>query len=129
MQQQPMTTSEEDLILRVIRIKNWTASGPDMIYAYWLKKLTSLHKMLAGQIEKLVTEGDHPIWLTQGRIVLVMKDPQQSPIYCNYQPNTCLSTTWKLLSGILEDIFKNRMNECNNGVQRGIGGESRELKH
>ena len=67
MQQQPMTTSEEDLILRVIRIKNWTASGPDMIYAYWLKKLTSLHKMLAGQIEKLVTEGDHPSRLTQGK--------------------------------------------------------------
>lgn len=23
-------------------IKNWTAPGPDVIYAYWLKKLTAL---------------------------------------------------------------------------------------
>ena len=35
------------LRLRVIRIKNWTDPGPDMFHAYWLKKLTSLHKRLA----------------------------------------------------------------------------------
>ena len=72
-QQQSVTISEEDLRLRVIRMKNWTAPGPDMIYAYWLKKLTLFLKRLACQIEKLVTEGDHPSWLTQGRTVLVMK--------------------------------------------------------
>ena len=33
-QQQPLTISEENLKLRVIEIKNWTASGPDMIHAY-----------------------------------------------------------------------------------------------
>ena len=54
-------------------------------------------------MEKLVTEGDHPSWLTQDRTVLVMKDLQQSSILSNYQSITCLSTTWKLLSGILVD--------------------------
>ena len=42
-QQQPVTISEEDLRLRVMRIENWTYSGPNIIYVYWLKKLASLH--------------------------------------------------------------------------------------
>ena len=128
-QQQPVTISEEDLRLRVIRMKNWTAPGPDMIHAYWLKKLTSLHKRLACQMEKLVTEGDHPSWLTQGRTVLVMKDPQQGPIPSNYRPITCLSTTWKLLSGILADKIGVHMDEYMHKAQRGMGGGSRGSKH
>ena len=59
-QQQPVIISEEDLRLRVTRIKSWTVPGHDMIHAYWLKKLTSLHKRLTHQIEKLVAKEDHP---------------------------------------------------------------------
>ena len=33
-QQQPKTISEEDLRLRVIRMQNWTAPGPDIINSY-----------------------------------------------------------------------------------------------
>ena len=75
-----MAISEKNLRLRVTLMKNWTAPGPDIIHAYWLKKLTSLHKRLACQMEKLVTEGNHPSWLTKGRTVLVKKDPQQVAI-------------------------------------------------
>ena len=49
-----MTISKGALKLRVMRLKNWT--GSDIIHAYWLKKLTSLHKRLASQMEKLETE-------------------------------------------------------------------------
>ena len=83
-QQQPMTISEENLKLRVTRMKNWTAPGPDMIHATWLKSLTSLHKKLACQMKKLVNEGDNPNWLTQNRPDLVMKDLLQGPILSNY---------------------------------------------
>ena len=66
-------------------MKNWTTLGPDMIHVNWLKELTPLNKRLACQMEKkLGTEGDHPSWLTQGRTVLVMKDPQQNQISSNY---------------------------------------------
>ena len=54
-------------------------------------------------MKKLVTEGDHPNWLTQGRTVLVPKNSQQSQMSSNYQSITCLSTTCKFLSGILAD--------------------------
>ena len=57
-QQQPMAVSENDLRLRVTWIKDGTAPEPDMIHTYWLKKLTSLQKRLACQMEKLVTKGD-----------------------------------------------------------------------
>ena len=80
-------------------------------------------------MEKLVTEGDHPSWLTQGRTVLVMKYPQQGPIPRNYQPITCLSTTWKLLFGILADKIGVHMDEYMHKAQRGIGGGSRGSKH
>ena len=80
-------------------------------------------------MEKLVTEGDHPRWLTQGRTVLVMKDPQQGPIPSNYRPITCVSTTWKLLSGILADKIRVYMNAYMHKAQRGIGGKSKGPKH
>ena len=51
-QQQPVTISEEDVRLRVIRMKNWTVLRPDTIHAYWLMKLTSIHIRLACQMEK-----------------------------------------------------------------------------
>ena len=126
-QQQPATISEEDLRLRVIGLKNWTA--PDMIHAYWLTKLTSLSQKACMSNEKLVTEGDHPSWLTQGRTVLVIKDPQQGKIPSNCRPIICLSTTWKLLSGVLADKVKVHMDEYMHKAQRGIGGRSRGSKH
>ena len=128
-QQPQVTISEDDLRRRVNRMKNWTAPGPDMIHTYWLKKLTSLHRRLACQMEKLVAEGDHPSWLTQGRTVLVMKDPQQGSIPSNYRPITCLSTTWKLLSGIIADKIQDHMDGYMHQAQKGIGGGSRGSKH
>ena len=80
-------------------------------------------------MEKLVTEGDRSSWLTQGRTVLVMGDPQQGPIPSSYRPITCLSTTWKLLSGILADKIGVHMDGYMHKAQRSIGRESRGSKH
>ncbi|TWW59399.1 hypothetical protein D4764_06G0009290 [Takifugu flavidus] len=82
-------------------MKSWTAPGPDKIHTYWLKKLTALHERLAAKMNQLLTSGNHPESLTQGWTVLIMKDPQKSTIPSHYQPITCLSTTWKLLLGII----------------------------
>ena len=80
-------------------------------------------------MEKLVTEGDHPSWLTQDRTVLVIKDPQQGIIPSNYRPITCLSTTWKLRSGIVADKIGVHMDVYMHKAQGGIGGGSRGSKH
>ena len=74
---------------------------------------------------KLVAEGDHPNWLTQGRTILAIKDPQQGKILSNYGPITCLSTTWKLLSGVLADKVEVHIDGYMHKAQRGIGRGSR----
>lgn len=128
-EQQPVTIDEDDLCQRVKRMKNWTAPGPDMIHAYWLKKLTALHRRLAQQMDNMIADGDHPEWLTQGRTVLIMKDSSKGAIPSNYRPITCLSTTWKLLSGILADKIQDHMGSQMHNAQKGIGGGSRGSKH
>lgn len=55
-QQHPSTRSSNPHNGRHPRQGLWTAPGPDMIRAYWLKKLTSLH-------EHLVVDGTQPEWL------------------------------------------------------------------
>jgi len=42
-------------------------------------------------------------WLTTGRTVLIQKYQTQGNKLSNYRPITRLLTTWKLLSGILDD--------------------------
>jgi hypothetical protein len=127
--QQPVTITKCDIGRRVKRMKNWTAPGHDMIHAFWLKKLTSLHSRLARHMEELITNGDHPSWLTRGRTILIMKDPIQGPIPKNYRPITCLPTMWKLLSGIMADKIMEHMGMYMHDAQKGIGGGSRGSKH
>ena len=121
--------TEGDIGRRVQRMKNWAAPGPDMIQAFWLKKLTSLHARMAQQMECLISQGEHPEWLTKGRTVLVMKDPSQGPIPKNYRPITCLSTTWKLLSGVIAGKLEEHMGTHMSSAQKGIGRNTRGAKH
>jgi len=44
-------------------MKNWKAPGPDMIHAYWLKKIKTLYSRLAKQMNKIIQNGNHPKWL------------------------------------------------------------------
>ena len=128
-EQEPITITGTDLGQRLQRMKSWTAPGPDMIHAYWLKKLTSLHNRLACQMQQLLLEENHPAWLTKGRTILLMKDPQQGAIPKNYRPITCLCTMWKLMSGILADKLLTHMGEHLHEAQKGIGNDSRGSKH
>ena len=39
--------------------------------------------------------------MTQGRTVLIMKDPEKGNSPSNYRPITCLPVMWKMLTGII----------------------------
>ncbi|XP_055361305.1 uncharacterized protein LOC129603548 [Betta splendens] len=56
-EQNPVTITVADIQHRVSGMKNWTAPGPDMIHAYWLKKLTAIHERLAAQMNQLLRMG------------------------------------------------------------------------
>lgn len=49
-------------ITPTLSMTSWTAPIPDMIYVYWLKKLTALHEHLVAQMNQLLTDGTHPEW-------------------------------------------------------------------
>uniref|UniRef100_A0A3B5PPD0 Reverse transcriptase domain-containing protein n=1 Tax=Xiphophorus maculatus TaxID=8083 RepID=A0A3B5PPD0_XIPMA len=124
-----VTITVTDVQERVSGMKNWTAPGPDMIHAYWLKKLTALHERLADQMNQLLQSGTHPEWLTEGRTILIQKDPSKGPVPPNYRPITCLSTTWKLMSGIIAAKISKHMDKHMSTAQKGIGVNSRGAKH
>uniref|UniRef100_A0A8C4WGB1 Reverse transcriptase domain-containing protein n=1 Tax=Gopherus evgoodei TaxID=1825980 RepID=A0A8C4WGB1_9SAUR len=107
----------------------WTAPGPDMIHTYWLKKLTAVHERLAAQMNQLLAASSHPNWLTQGRTVLIMKDPCKGIKPSNYRPITCLPTTWKILSGILAAKLQDHMGQYMSTAQKGLGNNTRGSKH
>ncbi|XP_076733794.1 uncharacterized protein LOC143414044 [Maylandia zebra] len=128
-EQGPVTITVADIQERVSSMKSWTAPGPDMVHAYWLKKLTALHERLAAQMNQLLVNERHPEWLTEGRTVLIPKDPKKGPVPSNYRPITCLSTTWKLLSGIISAKMNRHMGQYMSGTQKGIGKNTRGAKH
>ena len=127
--QENIIITEQDLKYKTRQMKNWRAPGPDMLHAFWLKQLTSLHNRMAKQMNQLLEEGSHPEWLTKGTTVLIMKDPKQGAIPKNYRPITCLPTTWKLFSGIIAQKIQQHMNKYMNKTQKGIGNGSRGTKH
>lgn len=99
----------ENVQQKVSRIKSWT--GPDMIHTYWRKTLTALHEHLAA----------HPGWLTQGWMFLIPKDLQNRAM-------SCLTTTWKLLSGIAAARKSGHKAQYMSRAQKGISEDSRAEK-
>ena len=101
--QQDIKISTEKVKSRISRMGNWKAPGLDGVQGYWLKSFKSLHTGIAEHLEKCMTEGDVPKWMTTGRTVLIMKDKTKGNINSNYRPITCLPLMWKILTGIIAD--------------------------
>ena len=89
------------------RVPNWKAPGPDLVQGFWLKNFTSRHRRIANQLQSCLDNGNMPEWMTKGRTVLIMKDPEKGATAENYRPITCLPVMWKLLTGIIaEDLYE-----------------------
>ncbi|XP_051919952.1 uncharacterized protein LOC127599769 [Hippocampus zosterae] len=125
-EQNPVTITVADIQERISDMKNWTAPGPDMVHTYWLKKLTALHECLAALMNQLLRDGTHPAWLTEGRTIVIMKDPSMGAVPSNYRPITCLSTTRKL---IIAAKISGHMDQYTSEAQKGIGRDTRGAKH
>ena len=51
------------------KMPNWKAPGPDLVQGFWLKNFVSLHWRLADQLDRCLSEGSVPEWMTKGRTV------------------------------------------------------------
>ena len=59
----------------------------------------------------------------------MIKDPSLGLIPKNYQPTTCLSSTWKLLLEGIADQLEDHMCLHMTSAQKGIGRNTRGAKH
>ena len=105
--------NQEDVSINVENVKtttrkmsNWKAPGSDCIQGYWFKKFSSLHSMLTEHLQTCAVVGDVPIWMTNGKITLIQKDPEKGNAANNYCLIACLPLMWKLLiSALAEKVF------------------------
>ena len=74
---------------------NWRALGPDFVQGFWLKKFKSIQEGLGSNLEKCFKNGNMPMWMTKGRIILMQKDKRKGEVASNYRPITCLSLVLK----------------------------------
>ena len=71
-----------------------------------------------------------PEWITYGRTVLCLKDPERGNAVDNYRPITCLPLMWKLLTGMIADNLYGYLEREKNlpDEQKGCRRESRGTK-
>ena len=101
--QEPLKIEAPEVTARVKKMANWSSAGTDGLHVYWLKHLTTLHPRIASQLMHCVTTATIPLWMTEGRTHLLMKDPSKGTTPGNYRPITCLPAMWKLLTGVIAD--------------------------
>ena len=75
-QQELVEISPENGTKQCRKIPNWKVPGKDGVLGYSTKSLSSLHKRIACQLNKILEGADTlPTWMTYGRTVLCQKDP------------------------------------------------------
>ena len=87
--------------LAIRKITNWKAYGPDCVYGYWFKMVSTLHSRLTEKLQTCIVVGDVLTWMTKGRTTLIHKDPEKGNAASNYCPIACLPLVWKLLTSFL----------------------------
>ena len=131
---QPDPTITLDHVSKRVKVMaNWSSPGHDGLYAFWVKHFTSLHELIAKQMNKCLTESDVPQWMTKGKTYLIMKNPNKGVIPGNFRPIACLPIMWKLLSGFLADsmyqhlVTQNLIPEEQKGCKRNSRGCKEQL--
>ena len=71
-------------------------------YEQRVKQYRQNRLFIAEQLDSLLGDGGElPGWMTYGKTVLCLKDPEKGSAVDNYRPISCLPLMWKLLTGIL----------------------------
>ena len=86
--------------------------------------------LLTAALQDCIDKGTVPNWMTEGRTVLIQKDPAKGTVASNYRPIACLPLMWKLLTGIFADKIYSHLLENNilPDEQKGCRKKSRGTK-
>jgi hypothetical protein len=108
-------------------LPNWKAAGPDNIFNFFIKQLSSLHGTLYKLIKETVENPETmEEWLTTGNTYLIPKDGCNSG--GDFRPITCLSNIYKLITKCVSKVFqleiedRRLISENQLGNVRGIQG-------
>ena len=85
------------------KVPNWNAAGPDGIKGFWIKNFTSLHVVIAVNLQQCLETGAVPKWMTSDRKTLIRKDPAKATQAGDYRRITSLSLMWKTSTEIIAD--------------------------
>ena len=100
--------------------------GVDKIPNFWLNALSSSHVTFTSLLNGIMQNTENTSeWMCEGTIYLLAKS-NDTKVPKNYQPITCLSTTYKLLTSVLTDrtylhleqngMFPLEQNGCRSGL-------------
>ena len=106
-EQQNVAITEDKVKKQCRKMPYWKTPGHDWVQGFWTKRLDSMHKRIATQLN-LILEGtkELPSWMTYGRSVLCQKDAAKVNSVDNFRPITCPPLTWKFFTGIVaEDMY------------------------
>ena len=93
----------ESVKRKLASFSNHKKPGIDKIPNFWLKQLTSLHQHYSTCFTRMLRgEEATPPWLTKGDTSLIPKTVQ-TRLPNKYRPICCLTTTYKLFTGLVAD--------------------------
>jgi hypothetical protein len=97
---------------------NWKSARSDKIWNYWLKAFPATHSYITKIFNTLTVELKQiPNWLTTGIMYLLpISEDTKEPK--TYQPITCLSTMYKILTGITARTISSHLEEHCSRVNR-----------
>ena len=116
-----MNISVESFNRKLGKYSNFKAPGIDNLPNYWIKALTSLHAHYVYLFDRIISGNDQtPEWLTTGCTTLIPKS-EETHLPSKYRPITCLSTTYKILTGLIADAIYEHLTVGNylEGEQKG----------
>ena len=112
-----LVIDEKKLCDTVRKRKNWSAPGIDGIQNFWWKKLKGACNSMIRCFNQWIEHPEEiPTWITQERTVLLPMSEDLSNER-SYQPITCLSTCYKIFTGMAGNYMKEHA-EINNILDR-----------
>ena len=105
----PIQTTEITSYLS--KARNWKSPGSDQIQNYWLKAFLATHRHIAKNFNAIIEEPEKATdWLTAGITYWIIKSGDSKEDR-NYRPITCLTTTYKTLTGIIAKRISTHLEE------------------
>ena len=98
---------------KLAHFSNHKKPGIDNVPNFWLKQLTPLHRHYSNFFTRLLRgEEATPSWLTRGDTSLIPKT-KETQLPNKYRPICCLTTTYKLFTGLVADSMYDHLTSEN----------------